>query len=248
MSKLVQERGNQPIWTLWARIWAANQAWNLMHKPRLRGPHSHDKIPRTGFCVGSCSSTLVMDLSFWLSLDSIKRIPGRCLTAHYHPILFVHCPSVSLPALAEPSRRGLNDNWICLIGYSPNLAHLPSPHYQPSLPDRTCIVLEEGVGPGTKSVGGPPSRCKVSAPSLSSVSIHAVCFTPTLWNMSCMSFNSLLRNRLFFLLLFVIFPISLRIPVATVSFSSEIPILNYHLWRAGRDRMPPVPRPTSGWW
>lgn len=127
--------------------------------------------------------TFLQDLSFWLSPGVPRKefLDYAFLTVHCHPhsicplpLCFSACPA------GIKHRCGLNDNWLCLIGYLPSLAHLANPHYQPSLPDRTCIVLEEGVGPGTKSVGGPQSRCKVSASFFSQISTQVVRFTPIL--------------------------------------------------------------------
>lgn len=100
------------------------------------------------------------------------------------------------------------------------------PHYQPSLPDRPCICARRRGWPWHEICGW--ASIQVQGPFLL-LSLNSCCLLhPTLWNMSCMSFNSLLRNRLFSssCFCFLFFTIPLRIPVATFSFSSEISILN----------------------
>lgn len=187
----------------------------------------------------SCwASSLDLELSFRISssgwaLGSTKRIPGLCLS---------NCPLSSAfhlpiaPVLLCLPHRNQAQMWSEWQLDLPSLAHLANPHYQPSLPDRTCIVLEEGVGPGTKSVSGPQSKCKVSAPFCSQTSTQVVSFTLILWNMSCVSFHSFLRNKFLFFAFAFNFPHFSRILVSISSFSLEIFVLNYRPWRERRDR------------
>lgn len=122
------------MWTLWARIWAANQAWNLMHKPRLRGPHPHDKIPRTGFCVGSCSSTLVVDLFFRASPFGWAWTPSReFLDDAWLPIITPLClftASVFLCLLCQNPAQTWSE-WQLNLPY--RLLAKPCPLAQPTL-------------------------------------------------------------------------------------------------------------------
>lgn len=172
MSKWVQELGNQPIWTLRGRgrIWAAKQAWNLKQQPRRPGPHvpmvlSPPSPWHSSQGWAPCwfllihlhygppllwTSSLDLELCFRISLSGWARAAWRgFLDAAWLPVITPPCLSVapvlpSCPARTQ-HRRGLNDDWICLFGYSPSPAHLPSPRYQTGLPNRPCIVLEEGL-------------------------------------------------------------------------------------------------------
>ena len=205
--------------------------------------HPRAMIPRAGFCADSCSSGFVLNLllgpghlASGCLLLAGPWAPWWCLTAPITPFHLSTTPMLLCLTLPPRHRCGFNDNRMCLIGFSPSLAHRPSPRCQPSLPDRTCLVLEDGAGPGTKYGGGPQSRCRASVPPSPQSQFIAACFTPSPLKyvmQGCCS--SLLRNSFFFLLL--LSPISRRIPVAVSSFSSEISVFNFnHLRRAGRDR------------
>lgn len=207
-------------------------------------------IPRTGFCAGSCwfafvldlllgPRALLQDLSFWQSIlfrsEGNSWMVSDCPLSP-HPIYPLPCASLPAPLGPSPD-YGLNDNWGCLTSFSPSLAHLPT--HAISQACLQSLLLAEGAGLGTKSVGGPQSRCQVSAPFISPVPAHTA--SPHALTYGMHNFNSLLRNSsvlFFFLLLLFTFPISLRIPMAIFSFSSEISVLKYLLWGKGGTRIP----------
>ena len=93
-----------------------------------------------------------------------------------------------LPVSAWPARtqhrHGLNDSRMCLIGFLPSLVHWPSLHCQSSQPDRTCLVLEKGAGPGTKIWGWAPIQVQNLSSLFSPASVLCCLDHPMLWDMS----------------------------------------------------------------
>lgn len=117
-----------------------------------------------------------------------------------HPLLL----HVSAWPARTQHRHGLNDS---LIGFLPNLVHWPSLHCQSSQPDRTCLVLEKGAGPGTKIWGCAPIQVQSLSSPFSPASVHYCLHHPqALRHVTC-DFGSLLRNSFPVVFAFLLFSV-----------------------------------------